>query len=95
MEEVARWILKPVSFEELSCQLKSISLEEAAEATRLEGAAGTFLPLPPPPAGLPAWTGAVQRRLKTTAGSKRRNGADAAALGERRISLQMKLIGFL
>jgi len=51
---VARWILKPVSFEELSSQVKSISLVETPEATRLDGAAGGDLPPPPPPPGLPA-----------------------------------------
>ena len=36
----ARWILNPVSLEELSRQLKLIWLEETAEAVRFEGAAG-------------------------------------------------------
>jgi hypothetical protein len=38
-------MINPVSVEELSCQFKSISLEETVDAERLEGATGNaFFP---------------------------------------------------
>jgi len=57
---VARWIINPVSFEDISSQFKLIWVEEEAIAERLDGATGTVT--------LPARAGDAQNRLRN--GSK-------------------------
>ena len=39
-DEVLRWMMKPDSFPELSCQFRLIWVAETPEAARLDGAAG-------------------------------------------------------
>src|SRR6185369_2270057 len=66
---MARWMMNPDSFPALSCQERSIWLEETAEAERLEGGSGGSLPPPLPPPPLPAAhaLGVIKRVTKPSA----------------------------
>jgi hypothetical protein len=60
--------MNPVSFAELSCQVRLIWLEEVAEVERFDGAAGNLI--------LAAWAEGPHKRMRPAAKHKNRTGVD-------------------